>query len=64
MKTTVDDLIQAEMRVLRTKLFRAEAIIAMLQIFYPNQVKRASGLADMAMRTPDNTAPNSTHSAA
>lgn len=39
------------------KLARAEAIIEMLRIFYPNQVSRAENLADLAMRTPDNTAP-------
>jgi hypothetical protein len=37
------------------KLKRAEAIIGMLRIFYPNQVERAERLCDLAMKTSDNT---------
>jgi hypothetical protein len=37
------------------RLIRAEAIVEMLRIFYPNQVERAENLADLAMKTPDNS---------
>ena len=36
------------------KLIRANAIIDMLRIFYPNQVERAERLCDLAMKTEDN----------
>jgi len=40
---------------LETQLIRANAIIDVLKVFYPNQVERAIDIVDYAMKTPDNT---------